>query len=99
MGRCSLEHRPSGSRSEEHTSELQSPMYLGCRLLLEKINPITLATVWHSFQTLVREMLHMVTRTSQSYLRAQLEEVSFVFFLANGPPRALPLFPLCQFFG
>src|SRR5437762_4391948 len=28
---------PSG-RSEEHTSELQSPMYLVCRLLLEKKN-------------------------------------------------------------
>src|SRR5437763_13486640 len=28
-----LEVRP---RSEEHTSELQSPMYLVCRLLLEK---------------------------------------------------------------
>src|SRR5208337_5679256 len=27
--------RPVG-RSEEHTSELQSPMYLVCRLLLEK---------------------------------------------------------------
>src|SRR5437879_7386445 len=26
----------SGKRSEEHTSELQSPMYLVCRLLLEK---------------------------------------------------------------
>src|SRR5437879_9030609 len=26
----------AGSRSEEHTSELQSPMYLVCRLLLEK---------------------------------------------------------------
>src|SRR5437879_10912352 len=26
----------SPSRSEEHTSELQSPMYLVCRLLLEK---------------------------------------------------------------
>src|SRR5437764_8611611 len=26
----------TGSRSEEHTSELQSPMYLVCRLLLEK---------------------------------------------------------------
>src|SRR5437879_10252295 len=26
----------SGFRSEEHTSELQSPMYLVCRLLLEK---------------------------------------------------------------
>src|SRR5437762_8973566 len=30
-------HRASRiSRSEEHTSELQSPMYLVCRLLLEK---------------------------------------------------------------
>src|SRR5437764_8713582 len=28
----------SASRSEEHTSELQSPMYLACRLLLEKKN-------------------------------------------------------------
>src|ERR1017187_6809364 len=27
---------PIPSRSEEHTSELQSPMYLVCRLLLEK---------------------------------------------------------------
>src|SRR5437763_7047384 len=27
---------PSPWRSEEHTSELQSPMYLVCRLLLEK---------------------------------------------------------------
>src|SRR5437762_3900009 len=33
-------------RSEEHTSELQSPMYLVCRLLLEKkkINTITIYT-------------------------------------------------------
>src|SRR5437762_11283084 len=32
-------HRPGATRrtrSEEHTSELQSPMYLVCRLLLEK---------------------------------------------------------------
>src|SRR5437762_10848407 len=28
-----------GPRSEEHTSELQSPMYLVCRLLLEKKKP------------------------------------------------------------
>src|SRR5437764_4161213 len=27
-------------RSEEHTSELQSPMYLVCRLLLEKKNEL-----------------------------------------------------------
>src|SRR5437764_11270897 len=35
-----LLERPAGfahqPRSEEHTSELQSPMYLVCRLLLEK---------------------------------------------------------------
>src|SRR5437879_578425 len=30
--------RPCAARSEEHTSELQSPMYLVCRLLLEKKN-------------------------------------------------------------
>src|SRR5574338_1389220 len=28
--------RPSSTRSEEHTSELQSPWHLVCRLLLEK---------------------------------------------------------------
>src|SRR5256885_8176018 len=35
---CSMARRPShaGSRSEEHTSELQSPCNLVCRLLLEK---------------------------------------------------------------
>src|SRR5437764_5656226 len=32
-GRCG---RARTARSEEHTSELQSPMYLVCRLLLEK---------------------------------------------------------------
>src|SRR5256885_4877127 len=30
--------RPDGCRSEEHTSELQSPCNLVCRLLLEKKN-------------------------------------------------------------
>src|SRR5437762_9831818 len=30
------ETRDAWCRSEEHTSELQSPMYLVCRLLLEK---------------------------------------------------------------
>src|SRR3712207_8792600 len=30
------QHSPATSRSEEHTSELQSRQYLVCRLLLEK---------------------------------------------------------------
>src|SRR6202453_2199905 len=32
---------PSSMRSEEHTSELQSPIHLVCRLLLEKKEHIT----------------------------------------------------------
>src|SRR5437762_10104045 len=34
--RWSEHQRATERRSEEHTSELQSPMYLVCRLLLEK---------------------------------------------------------------
>src|SRR5437879_8122539 len=33
-----FQHFAAEGRSEEHTSELQSPMYLVCRLLLEKKN-------------------------------------------------------------
>src|SRR3712207_8710622 len=35
-GRAPAPSLPSGARSEEHTSELQSRQYLVCRLLLEK---------------------------------------------------------------
>src|SRR5690348_17994407 len=38
--------RASGCRSEEHTSELQSPVHLVCRLLLEKKN--SESTRWSS---------------------------------------------------
>src|SRR5438552_13173077 len=34
----STSYEESGTRSEEHTSELQSPDHLVCRLLLEKKN-------------------------------------------------------------
>src|SRR5690348_18213834 len=36
----SLMRRENSLRSEEHTSELQSPVHLVCRLLLEKKNGI-----------------------------------------------------------
>src|SRR5437764_12771244 len=38
-----LARHSRAARSEEHTSELQSPMYLVCRLLLEKKKMIILA--------------------------------------------------------
>src|SRR5258707_10357535 len=37
-GRLQIEKARSTTRSEEHTSELQSRQYLVCRLLLEKKN-------------------------------------------------------------
>src|SRR5699024_11329536 len=40
--RSSLVHRRPSSRSEEHTSELQSRFDLVCRLLLEKKNTVVL---------------------------------------------------------
>src|SRR5437762_10761830 len=36
LAQVKLHVRRGARRSEEHTSELQSPMYLVCRLLLEK---------------------------------------------------------------
>jgi len=66
---------------------------------MDAIDPITLATVWHSFQTLVREMRHMITRTSQSYLMSQLKDVSVGIWLADGSTVAMPQGLLCQFMG
>src|SRR3712207_8012347 len=39
--------RPFETRSEEHTSELQSRQYLVCRLLLEKKNPSSKIWIRH----------------------------------------------------
>src|SRR5438552_8412696 len=40
-----LERVAAQERSEEHTSELQSPDHLVCRLLLEKKKPIMIAMI------------------------------------------------------
>src|SRR3712207_7031519 len=45
--RCSATTGGSRSRSEEHTSELQSRQYLVCRLLLEKKKKKLLYTTLH----------------------------------------------------
>src|SRR5437762_553536 len=46
-------------RSEEHTSELQSPMYLVCRLLLEML-PLSLIFTLFPYTTLFRSRLEQV---------------------------------------
>src|SRR5437879_11529591 len=50
-------------RSEEHTSELQSPMYLVCRLLLEKKKKRTFGQASH---TLICEKIAFGRCTSRS---------------------------------
>src|SRR6202451_732447 len=40
---------PGGVRSEEHTSELQSPSYLVCRLLLEKKKREAEVSPWYAW--------------------------------------------------
>jgi N-methylhydantoinase B len=66
---------------------------------MTNIDPITIATVWHSFQTLAREMRSMIARTSQSFLMSQLKDVSVGLWLADGSTVAMPQGVLTQFMG
>jgi N-methylhydantoinase B len=65
----------------------------------ESIDPITVATVWHGFQTIAREMRHMITRTAQSFLMAQLKDVSVGLWRADGATIAMPEGLMDQFLG
>src|ERR1017187_1343212 len=72
-------------RSEEHTSELQSPMYLVCRLLLEKKKTGKMGHVG------------LVTRANPREIRerAKAQKHCFhnFFFLKKGGPPEFHLFP------
>src|SRR5438876_4921214 len=46
-------------RSEEHTSELQSPVHLVCRLLLEKKKQRLIVIVAGAVQLDLRDLLHL----------------------------------------
>jgi len=54
------------------------------------IDQLTLTTIWHSFQSLCREMRSMMTRTAQSYLMATLKDLSVGVWLADGSTVAVP---------
>src|ERR1022692_1186823 len=91
-------------RSEEHTSELQSPCNLVCRLLLEKKKKKI--TVIQSYQSTLRsyEPLHItVAIRSRGPLSADVVVLTrcvfrvsflcFFFFLMTGPPQISTFFP------
>jgi N-methylhydantoinase B len=63
------------------------------------VDPITLATVWHGFQTICREMRHMMERTAQSFLMSQLHDLSVGLWKADGSTVVMPEGLLDQFLG
>jgi N-methylhydantoinase B len=62
-------------------------------------DPTTISTVWHGFQTVCREMRHMMGRTAQSFLMAQLMDLSVGVWRADGATVAMPEGLLDQFLG
>jgi N-methylhydantoinase B len=63
------------------------------------IDPLTLATVWHSLQRICREMRHVIERTSQSYLISQLKDISVGIWDGEGKTIAIPVGLAIQFVG
>jgi N-methylhydantoinase B len=61
------------------------------------IDPITLSTVWHAFQSTGREMRHVIDRTAQSYLIAQLHDMAAGIWDSQGRTIAVPEGPTSMF--
>src|ERR1017187_8615141 len=77
-------------RSEEHTSELQSPMYLVCRLLLEK------KIIEHNLERFTTGRYQHVLPFG--YYRGGVVLVSMFFFLMIRRPPRSTLFPSTTLF-
>src|SRR5437879_4894662 len=90
------------ARSEEHTSELQSPMYLVCRLLLAKKNNVTTsALAWRRISSDVTAPVLAATPPSPALCTAPpprhgpapMSVVSSILFDSPLLPPDLPSFP------
>ena len=62
-----------------------------------RIDPVTLSTVWHGFQSTAREMRNVVDRTAQSYLLAQLHDMAAGIWDAQSRTIAVPEGPTSMF--
>src|ERR1039457_409820 len=98
---------PIGPRSEEHTSELQSPCNLVCRLLLEKntnLNPIsTRATQTPPHLCaldvpLAGPLPPDPHHSSEQTCPKRDDRISFIFFLMIRRPPRSTLFPYTTLF-
>src|ERR1017187_1668770 len=79
-------------RSEEHTSELQSPMYLVCRLLLEK-------KLAHRVDAVDQRAVGRFDYGTNPQRFLRLDRVILFFFSVGGPPGicAFPFLRALQF--
>src|ERR1039457_4069130 len=87
----------SVERSEEHTSELQSPCNLVCRLLLEK-KKTNLDVTFAYFHNLMNACLvltcmsatnlDVASATLPNWLNSSMDLICFSFFFLNDPPPA-----------
>src|ERR1017187_7950760 len=87
-------------RSEEHTSELQSPMYLVCRLLLEKTmnnGRILLVQISQYAGNLARPvsdtLVFVWTVTPNIFAQRNTGDILEQFFLLFRRPQMFKLFP------
>ncbi|OFZ90620.1 MAG: hypothetical protein A2V78_07195 [Betaproteobacteria bacterium RBG_16_64_18] len=64
-----------------------------------KVDPLTLSTVWHSFQNICKEMRHVLDRTCQNYLIAQLHDLSVGIWDAKGRTVSIPIGLSVQYMG
>src|SRR6266487_1594292 len=98
----------SRMRSEEHTSELQSPVHLVCRLLLEKKNRTTknvLRETSSSAEPTIKSAARFFSRPFSIWLIATIVRldyrifrfVRFFFLMIRRPPRST-LFPYTTLF-
>src|ERR1017187_10102756 len=76
----------NAARSEEHTSELQSPMYLVCRLLLEKKKVIMESSQSHNTLSPFR-----YNREDKAQRGEHGMGSNFFFFNDAAPPEIYPL--------
>src|SRR5712664_37867 len=92
---------PYASRSEEHTSELQSRSDLVCRLLLEKKNrtiqnlpSYTTRSIqtWQSLASAISATSRKPSSSSSEPSRMRITR-NFFFFACYGAPRELHSFP------
>src|SRR5260364_396960 len=89
-------------RSEEHTSELQSPAHLVCRLLLEKKKSLAIEAGIQYISALRSNTVHSVSIYSFLILQSPSEKLGFsiclLFFLMMRRPPRSTLFPYTTLF-